>query len=53
MNWYDWLMLLGLALIVAGVAFIYWPAALIVAGVAAVVFSLLAARVDAEKLPPK
>lgn len=28
----DWLLYLGLALIVAGVACIYWPAALIVAG---------------------
>jgi uncharacterized membrane protein HdeD (DUF308 family) len=30
----DWLLYLGLALIVAGVACIYWPAALIVAGLA-------------------
>ena len=29
----DWLLYLGLALIVAGVAVIYWPAALIAAGV--------------------
>lgn len=29
----DWLLYTGLALIVGGVAVIYWPAALIVAGV--------------------
>ena len=28
----DWLLYLGLLLIVAGVAVIYWPAALILAG---------------------
>lgn len=36
-SWPDWLVnlfaVLGVALAVAGVAFIYWPAALILAGV--------------------
>lgn len=36
----------AVALIVAGVAFIYWPAALIVAGVAGVIVVWLAAGVD-------
>lgn len=29
----DWLLYIGLAVIVAGVAFVYWPAAVILAGV--------------------
>jgi uncharacterized membrane protein HdeD (DUF308 family) len=29
----DWLLYVGLAVIVAGVAFVYWPAAVILAGV--------------------
>ena len=35
------LAVLGIALVVAGVAFIYWPAALVVAGVALTATALL------------
>jgi hypothetical protein len=53
MNWFDCGFLIGLGLIVAGVYFIYPPAALIVAGVGVVIISLLAARIKAKNTPAK
>lgn len=44
----DWLLYLGLALIVAGVACIYWPAALIVAGVFVVGVAIMRAYTHAD-----
>ena len=34
MKAHDWLLLFGLALVLAGIAFMHWPSALVVAGVA-------------------
>lgn len=43
---------LGLALIVAGVAFVFWPAALMLAGLAFVAFGVIA-DASADATPPK
>jgi uncharacterized membrane protein HdeD (DUF308 family) len=44
----DWLLYLGLALIVGGVACIYWPAAVILAGVFVVGVAVMRAYLRAN-----
>lgn len=45
----DWLLLIGLALVLAGIAVMHWPSALIVAGIAFIALGRNLAKQRAEE----
>lgn len=48
----DLIATLGIALVVAGVAFVYWPAALILAGIMLFAFAYLTSGARGRKAEP-